>query len=78
MKVRRRQIDVEPGFLQEKSSTAVDLRAHVQPLRVLAAAVGLLVRWLVNTVRQESAKEAASEGAAGKGLAAAGNTERNV
>lgn len=65
MKVRRRQIDVEPGFLQEKSSTAVDLRAHVQPLRVLAAAVGLLVRWLVNTVRQESAKEAASEGAAG-------------
>ncbi|MFR1434827.1 MAG: DUF2953 domain-containing protein [Acutalibacteraceae bacterium] len=33
MKVRRRQIDVEPGFLQEKSSTAVDLRAHVQPLR---------------------------------------------
>ena len=58
-------IDVEPGFLQEKSSTAVDLRAHVQPLRVLAAAVGLLVRWLVNTVRQESAKEAASEGAAG-------------
>ncbi len=65
MKVRRRQIDVEPGFLQEKSSTAVDLRAHVQPLRVLAAAAGLLVRWLVNTVRQESVKEAASEGAAG-------------
>lgn len=65
MKVRRREVRVEPGFLQEKSSAAVDLRVHVQPLRVLAAAAGLLVRWLVNTVRQESAKEAASEGAAG-------------
>lgn len=65
MKVRRRQVCVEPGFLQEKSSAAVDLRAHVQPLRLLVAAAGLLVRWLVNTVRQESAKEAASKGAAG-------------
>lgn len=65
MKVRRRQIRVEPGFLQEKSSAAVELRAHVLPLRALAAAAGLLVRWLVNTVRQESSKEPAAKPTAG-------------
>lgn len=65
MKVRRRQIGVEPGFLQEKSSAAVELRAHVLPLRALAATAGLLVRWLVNTVRQESSKEPAAKPTAG-------------
>jgi hypothetical protein len=47
IKVRRRELRVEPNFLLEKSDARFDVRLHVWVYRLVGAAIVLLVRMLL-------------------------------
>ncbi len=54
VRIRRRQVRVEPNFLLEKSDVRLDVRLHVGVYRLLWAAIVVLVRFLVITDSEEN------------------------
>ncbi len=47
VKVKKRQLRVEPGFLAEKSDARLDLRLHLRVWQALWAALGWLVKFMM-------------------------------
>lgn len=60
IRVRKRTVQVVPDFLQEKGEVTFDVRVHVTPLRVIGAAIGFFIQYLVYTVKQRQADDMAA------------------
>ncbi len=65
IKVRKRDLRIEPNFLMEKSSMSADVRLHIWVYRLVGAAIVLLVRFMLlkgNDIDSITDKEEANHG----------------
>lgn len=60
IKVRKREMRIEPNFLLENSTVRADVRLHVWVYRVVGAAIVLLVRYML--LKDSDYKEEANHG----------------
>lgn len=54
MRVRRREVQVTPDFVYGESRVLLDMRLSAMPLRLLAAAIGLILGFIGHTVKESS------------------------
>lgn len=62
IKVRKRDLRVEPNFLMENSTVSADVRLHIWVYRVVGAAIVLLVKFMLLKGNQDTDKEETNHG----------------
>lgn len=67
MRIRRREVRVEPGFLQAAGQVEADIRLHTVPLRLLWALLIFIIRYAqeTNDRTSEPTKEVTEDGKSG-------------
>lgn len=67
MRIRRRDVRVEPGFLQIAGQVQADIRLHTVPLRLLWALLIFVIRYTkeTNDITSEPTKEVTEDGKSG-------------
>lgn len=62
VKVRKRDLRIEPNFLMENSTVSADVRLHIWVYRVVGAAIMLLVKFMLLKGNQDTDKEEINHG----------------
>ena len=65
IKVKKRTVSIAPDFLREEGEAAFAVHLHVTPLRLIGAATGLVIQYLVHTVKDVKNNQDGGKVAAG-------------